>query len=391
MQFKEITGQNEIKRRLIQTVKENRVSHAQLFHGPEGSRKLAMAIAYAQFINCRNRVIDPENPAGGDSCGTCPSCIKFAKLIHPDLHFIFPVATTKEVDKDPMSKDYIKTWRETLLENDYRLNLNDWYKAAGYEKKQGIINADDCSEILRTLSYKSYESEFKVMIIWMADRLYHAAAPKILKILEEPPDKSLFILITENPEKILTTILSRTQAVKFSSLQNQDILEELTGKYHCTIEQAEKIVPLSEGNLNRAVKILQNDEDEQFYLDKFRTWMRLCYVNDLSKNMEFISELAKLGREKQKNFLSYGLRIMRNSLLINYKNQNLTSLNAEEKDFLAKFGKFINHTNIATFTEEFEKAQYHIDRNANPSILFMDLSMTVTILLLSAEKALAKN
>jgi DNA polymerase III subunit delta' len=391
LQFKNITGQGEIKRRLIQTVKENRVSHAQLFYGPEGSRKLAMAIAYAQFINCRNRTFDTDGHGGGDSCGTCPSCIKFAKLIHPDLHFIYPVATNKQVEKEPMSHDFIKTWRETLLENDFRLNLNDWYKVAGYEKKQGIINADDCSEILRTLSYKSYESEFKVMIIWMADRLYHAAAPKILKILEEPPDKSLFILITENPEKILTTILSRTQAVKFPGLLNQDLLLELTNKYGCSQEQAQKIVPLSDGNLTRAVKILQNDEDEQFYLDKFVIWMRLCYKNDLAKNLEFIGEMAKLGREKQKSFLAYALRIIRNALLINYKNPHLTSLNAEEKDFMVKFGKFINHTNIVTFTEEFEKAQYHIERNANPSILFMDLSMTVTVLLLTAEKALASN
>jgi len=350
-----------------------------------------MAIAYAQFINCRNRTFDPGSPGGGDACGTCPSCIKFAKLIHPDLHFIFPVATTKAVERNPMSHDFIKIWRETLLENDFRMNLNDWYKVAGFEKKQGIINADDCSEILRTLSYKSYESEFKVMIIWMADRLFHSAAPKILKILEEPPDKSLFILITENQDKIINTILSRTQAVKFSKLQDEDLMQELTGKYGCVTEEAQRIIPLADGNLTLAVKILVKDEDEIFYLEKFITWMRLCYLNNLSNNMEFIGEIAKLGREKQKNFLAYAERIIRNALLINYKNPHLTRLNPEEKDFLAKFGKFINHTNIPAFTEELEKAQYHIERNANPSILFMDLSMTITVLLLTAEKDLAKN
>jgi DNA polymerase-3 subunit delta' len=391
LQFKNITGQNEVKRRLIQTVHEQRVSHAQLFHGPEGSRKLAMAIAYAQYINCRNRTFEPDSPGGGDACGTCPSCIKFSKLIHPDLHFIYPVAKSKEVDKDPMSHDFIKTWRETLLENDFRLNLNDWYKVAGFEKKQGIINTDDCSEILRTLSYKSYESEFKVMIIWMADRLYHAAAPKILKILEEPPDKSLFILITENPDKIINTILSRTQAVRFSKLKDEDLMHDLTKKHNCTSEEAQRIIPLADGNLTRAVKILVKDEDELFYLEKFMLWMRLCYLNNLSKTMEFVGEIAKLGREKQKNFLAYTERIIRNALLINYKNHHLTRLNQEEMDFLIKFGKFINHTNIPAFTDELEKAQVHIDRNANPSILFMDLSMTITVLLLSAEKALSKN
>jgi DNA polymerase III subunit delta' len=389
--FKNITGQYEVKNRLVQTVREKRVSHAQLFYGPEGSRKLALAIAYAQFINCRNRTFDPESPDGGDACGTCPSCIKFAKLIHPDLHFIFPVATTKEVEKNPVSKEFLKTWREALLENDFRLNLNDWYKTAGFEKKQGIINADDCSEILRTLSYKSYESEFKVMIIWMADRLYHSAAPKILKILEEPPDKSLFILITENPEKIISTILSRTQTIKFPRLKDEDIMLELTGKLACSLEDARRIIPLADGNLTRAVKIFLNDEDELFYLEKFILWMRQCYKNDLAKNMEFVTEIAKLGREKQKNFLAYTERIVRNALLINYKNPNLARLNQEEKEFLVKFGKFINHTNILSFTEELEKAQFHIERNANPNILFMDLSMTITILLLSAEKAATKS
>ena len=390
MLFKNITGQNEVKRRLIQTVYESRVSHAQLFFGPEGSRKLALAIAYAQFINCRNRIFDPESPGGGDSCGVCPSCIKFAKLIHPDLHFIYPVVKTKEVDRNPVSDDFIKTWRETLLENDFRLNLNDWYRIAGFEKKQGIINAEDCSEILRTLSYKSYESEFKVMIIWMADRLYHSAAPKILKILEEPPDKSLFILITENPEKIISTILSRTQTVKIMRLSDDDIFRELTEKLNCPADDARRIVPLADGNLNRAVKILRNDEEELFCLEKFRTWMRLCLKNDLAKTLEFVTEISKIGREKQKNFLAYAERTIRNAMLINYKNPHLTSLNQEEKDFLVKFSRFVNHTNISTYSEELEKAQYHIERNANPGILFMDLSMTFTILLLTADKSTAK-
>ena len=350
-----------------------------------------MAIAYAQFINCRNRSFDLENPAGGDACGTCPSCIKFAKLAHPDLHFIFPVATTKEVERNPVSDSFLKTWREALLAEDFRLNLNDWYKVAKIEKKQGIINADDCSEILRKLSYKSYESEYKVMIIWMADRLYHSAAPKILKVLEEPPDKSLFILITENPETIISTILSRTQTVKFPRLKDEDVMQELTARYSCPKEDAMRIIPLADANLTRALKILRKDEDELFYLEKFVQWMRLCYQNNLAKSYEFVTEMAKLGREKQRNFLAYTERIIRNALLLNYKNPGLTRLNQEEKEFLVKFGKFINHTNILSFTEELEKAQYHIERNANPGILFMDLTMTITILLLTAEKAATKS
>lgn len=391
MLFRDITGQEEIKRRLIQTVKDNRVSHAQLFHGPEGSRKLAMAIAYARFINCPNRSFGSPEGEIGDACGVCPSCIKFSKLIHPDLHFIFPVATTKEIEKDPVSKDFLKTWREILLESNFRFSLNDWYKAANFEKKQGIINANDCSEILKTLSYKSYESEFKVMIIWMADRLYHSAAPKILKILEEPPDKTLFILITENPEKIINTILSRTQAIKFPRLTDEDLMTELTQKYGYQQGEAARIIPVADGNLTRAVKILKNDEDESFYTKTFVDWMRVCYKYEMKDTMDFVADIAKIGREKQKNFLAYAERVIRGAFLSNFDHPALGRLNDEEKEFLIKFGKFINHSNIVKFSEELEKAQVHIDRNANPSILFMDLSMTVTILLLTGQKAAASS
>ena len=387
MQFNKITGQQEIKKKLVRTVLENRVSHAQLFFGPEGSRKLALAIAYAQFINCRNRVIEPDG--SGDSCGTCPSCIKFEKLIHPDLHFIYPVATSKEVDKNPMSRDYLKVWRQTLLDNDFRLSLNEWFAVAGFEKKQGIINADDCSDILRTLSYKSYESEFKVMIIWMAERLFHAAAPKILKILEEPPEKSLFILITETPEKIISTILSRTQMVKVPRLSDEDIRQGLLAQ-GCPEADVMRIVPLAEGNLTRAIRIFRNEEEELEFLEKFVKWMRLCYKNNIKANLEFTADLAKMGRERQKNFLAYAERIIRNAMLVNYSNPQLARLNSDELDFLKKFGPFINYTNIPDFSAELEKAQYHIERNANANILFMDLSMTFTILLLTAEKQSGK-
>lgn len=387
MIFKQIIGQEETKKRLVRTVRENRVSHAQLFYGPEGSRKLALAVAYAQFINCKNRKFDDDG--GGDSCGTCPSCIKYGKLIHPDLHFIYPVATTKEVDKNPMSRDFLKIWRQTLLENDFRMSLNEWYTVAGFEKKQGIINADDCSEILRTLSYKSYESEFKVMIIWMADRLFHAAAPKILKILEEPPEKSLFVLITENPEKLITTILSRTQMVKIPKLRDEDI-QMVLSSLSCPDQEVNRIVPLADGNLTRAVRMFRSEEEELELLEKFVRWMRSCYRNNLRDTLDFTSEISKIGRERQKNFLAYAERIIRNAMLINYNNPQIARLNPDEKEFLLKFGPYINYVNIPGFVEELENAQQQIDRNANANILFMDLSMTFTIFLLTAAKTADK-
>nr|MBC8146675.1 DNA polymerase III subunit delta [Bacteroidota bacterium] len=218
MQFKEVIGHEEIKKRLIQTVRENRISHAQLFAGQEGIGKLALAIAYGQYISCTNK-------QETDSCGVCPSCIKYNKLIHPDLYFTYPVSTNKEVKTKPLSRLFISKWREILLQKDYIFSLQQWYQKIQIENKQGIINTEDCNEIIKSLSLKTFESEYRVVIIWMPEKLFHAAAPKLLKILEEPPPKTLFLLITESPDKILKTIISRTQIIKIPKLKDQDVKE----------------------------------------------------------------------------------------------------------------------------------------------------------------------
>jgi DNA polymerase-3 subunit delta' len=385
MLFRNITGQEDIKRRLMRTVEEGRVSHAQLFAGPEGVRKLALALAYAQFINCKDRTYSSEDGLG-DSCGTCPSCIKYQKLAHPDLHFIYPVSSTKEV-KNPLSKDFVKIWRQTLIGNNYRLTLFDWYEAIGIEKKQGIINAEDCSEILRTLSYKSYESEYKVMILWMVEKLYHAAAPKILKILEEPPDKTLFLLITEKPDLIINTIHSRCQMIKIPRLKEEDLKVQLEEDFPGSDEKVKNVIPLAEGNYNKAYRILADDEEESFLVENFIKWMRLCYVSDVKETMEFVSELARIGRERQKLFLSYSLRIIHSGMLLHFSVPQLARLNEKEKEFFVKFRSFITRINILQMANALEEAQFHIDRNANPNILFMDLSFKLhSLLKLAADK-----
>lgn len=382
MLFRDIIGQKDVKRRLIRTVKEGRVSHAQLFAGPEGSRKMALALAYAQFINCSNRHYGDDDELG-DACGTCPSCVKYQKLIHPDLHFIYPIASTKEVKK-PLSKEFLKTWRELLLQNNLRTNLYDWYEAIGIEKKQGIINAEDCSEILRTLSYKSFESEYKVMIIWMVEKLYHSAAPKILKILEEPPEKTLFLLITEKPDQIITTILSRCQVVKIPRLKDEDVQAQLENDFPGSMDHIQSVVPLADGSYNKAYKIYIDDEEEAFLVENFIKWMRLCYMSEVQPIMEFVTEISRIGRERQKLFLSYSARIIRSGLLLHYSVPQLARLNDEEKAFFVKFKHFITHNNIFQMSRALEEAQYHIERNANPNILFMDLSFTMHGLLKKA-------
>lgn len=371
MKFSDIAGQEEIKHRLRRTVSDNRVSHAQLFLGPEGSGKLAMALAYAQYINCTART--PE-----DSCGSCPSCIKYAKLAHPDLHFIYPVTTTKEIDKDPISKKFIHHWRALVESTGGYVSLADWYQKIGLENKQGIINSEDCNEIIKTLSYKSYESEYKVMIIWMIEKLYHAAAPKILKILEEPPDKTLFLLISEHNDLILPTILSRTQLVKFRALNDDELVAALTMNESADSATAGRIRYVANGNLNLARKILQTGESDQSNFELFRNWMRICYRKDVSEIHKLTAEFHSLGREKQKKFFSYALKATRYCLMNSIGNENAIRAEGEELKFIRDFTPFINHANINLLNEAFNTASYHIERNGSANIIFMDLSLKMT-------------
>ncbi len=372
MRFAEIPGQEAIKKRLVKSVKENRVSHAQLFLGAEGSGKLALALAYAQYVNCRNR-------DESDSCGECPSCVKYQKLIHPDLHFIYPTATIGEIKK-PKSIDFIAPWREMVISADGFINLPLWYAQIGIERKQAIINARDCNQIIKTLGYKSYESEYKVMIIWMVEKLFHSAAPKILKILEEPPEKTLFILISEDADQIISTILSRTQLIKIPRLDDKDLAKTLYANFDDPV-QVNDAVRVAGGNYILAKKILDNPTGDDYNFVKFRAWMRLCFGLNVKESLKFISELSKTSREKQKDFLTYSLRMIRESMLLVFKGDNLVRLNAKELEFVNKFYPFITSKNLVQISSELNDAIFHIERNANPSVLFLDLTLKIGRLL----------
>jgi DNA polymerase-3 subunit delta' len=366
MQFKEVIGQDQVKTHLIKTVRNSRVSHAQLFLGPPASGKLPMAIAYAQYINCKNRTET-------DSCGTCPSCVKYGKLAHPDLHFIYPTAKAKDIEK-PTSKDFIKDWRELLLERNHYIQLSDWYEKIGIEKKQAIINARDCSDIISTLNYKSYEAEYKVMIIWMVEKLFHAAAPKILKILEEPPDKTLFILIAESQEHIINTILSRTQLVKFNPIVDEAMQEALQAEGYDPVVVRDA-VRVASGNLKEAKRLVDQPDAESQNYTWFTHWMRVCYKGKFVEILEFVNEFARVNRDAQKGMLKYGLRIIRESLLVGFQHEELIRLNAKESEFAARFHKFIHAGNIGIIADELNRSIAHIDRNANPNVLFLDASI----------------
>jgi len=374
MQFKEIIGQENIKKRLIQSVADNRVSHAQLFLGPEGSGSLALAIAYSQYICCENKTAE-------DSCGTCPSCKKHQKLIHPDLHFVFPVNTNKDIKEHPISDNFINYFREAVIKNPY-LNLQQWLEFIGIENKQGIIATKESNEITRKLSLMTYEAEYKVMVIWFAEKMHPTTSNKLLKLLEEPPEKTLFMLVCENQEQILPTVFSRTQLIKILKISDEDLLNFLIQKKNLTQEVAEKIVFLSEGNYLETQKLLTHqNETEQFFFNNFVQWMRLCFSDKVVEITEWVETIPLMGRERQKSFLSYCLHIIRESLIRNYGDRNLIKMSGAERDFLIKFSPFINGANCIQLTEEFEKAYLHIERNANPKILFLDLSLKIIKLL----------
>ncbi|HEX7583179.1 MAG TPA: DNA polymerase III subunit [Prolixibacteraceae bacterium] len=372
MFFKEVIGQNATKQRLIQSVKEERVSHAQLFAGPEGSGKLALAIAYAQFVACTNR---HEN----DSCGECPSCKKYRKLIHPDLHFVFPVIKTKKFEK-PVSDNFLEDWRMMIGQNPY-FNIDQWFEQIGVENAQGLIYAHQSEEIIRKLNLKSYESEYKVMIIWLPEKMHVACANKLLKMIEEPPVKTLFVLITENEEDIISTIRSRCQLIivpPIDSASLEKAIIELPEAEGCDIRN---IVHLARGNYGKALELLQPDEQTLFNLERFKELMRFSYGRKYSDLFKWVDQLAGIGREKQKSLLNYFLIILRENFIYNLKNRELSFMNDQEEDFSKRFSPFINERNIIELTEVFETAFAHIGMNGNPRIIFTDIGFKIVKLI----------
>lgn len=370
MLFKEIIGQQAVKDRLTRSVKEGRISHAQLFLGPEGSGGLAMAVAYAQYISCSNRE-DTE------SCGQCSSCIKYNKLIHPDLHFVYPVALSKDVRT---SSDVAGDWRNAFLNNPY-ITLFNWFEQLSAENKQAIIGVEESAEILRKLSLTTYEAEYKIMIIWQAEKMNQAAANKLLKILEEPPDKTLFLLVCENEEQLLRTIVSRTQLIKINKLKDEELAEALVSNNGMAIDAAQKIAHLSDGSYSEALSLISENENAAQNLASFQKLMRASLKFDPKAVLTWIDEIAAAGRERQKNFLNYALHIMRESLVLNYADASLIRLGADEQEFVKKFSPFIHASNVERFIEELNTAHYHMERNANPKILFMDLAFKFNELL----------
>jgi len=370
MLFKEIIGQQAIKERLVRSVKEGRISHAQLFLGPQGSGNLALSLAYAQYISCGNKQED-------DSCGQCLSCVKYNKLVHPDLHFVYPVALSKDVR---ISTDVAVKWRETFLDNPY-VTLFNWFETLDAENKQAVIGVEESAEILRKLSLTTYEAEYKIMIIWQAEKMNPAAANKLLKILEEPPERTLFLLVCETEDQLLRTIVSRTQLIKITKINEFDLINALKERHNLAEDAAESTAHLADGNYAEALSLINENENAGQNLASFQKLMRASIKFDPKAVMVWIDEISVAGRERQKNFLNYSLHIMRESLILNYADASLVKLGGDEQGFVTKFSPFIHANNVERFIDELNKAHHHMERNANAKILFMDLAFKFNELL----------
>lgn len=363
MQFKHIAGQAAVKQRLINTVNENRVSHAQLFLGPEGSGSLALAIAYAQYLCCEDKQPD-------DSCGVCSSCRKYQKLMHPDLHFSYPFFAK---DKNDTALTFIEQWREALLTNPY-LSLDIWRSYLDAENKQANINIAECHQIIKKLSFKPFESIYKILILWLPEYL-DKEGNSLLKIIEEPQPNTLFLLVAQNQDQILNTILSRTQLVKIPALSYEEIKEELMQNHHQTEFAAAEIAYLSNGNLTEALSMLQ--QENKSYHTLFVQWLRLCFGNKGPEVMSFVDQASKMGRENQKNFLRYGISFIRECCLLMAGAGSLVHLPAQELETAQKMTNVMNTAMAQAISTELEKAHYHVERNANPKILFLDVSLQI--------------
>jgi len=370
MYFRNISGQESIKKRLIQSVKTERISHSQLFYGPQGSSKLALALAYSRYILCNDKGED-------DSCGKCPSCVKIDKYVHPDLHFVYPSALS---DDKPVTDNFIGDWRKAISENPYLSEYN-WYERIGIERKQGLIKKNVSSEILRTMALKAFEADHKILIMWMAERMNATASNKLLKIIEEPPPGTVFLLVTENPDVLLTTILSRTQIIRIPKFSDSEISEMLKRESDYSERQIANAVKMANGNYHIALTSLREESQSKENFEHFVNFMRLCFSKDVVKIMALIDVLAATSREWQKNFLQYSMRMLRENYMINLKKEQITYMADYEDDFSIKFSKFVNENNIQNLYIEFNKAYGDISGNGYARIIFLDLSLKVIKLL----------
>lgn len=372
MLFKDVYGQSAIKQRLIREVTEGRLPHAVLLCGPEGTGKLGLALALAQYLCCEDR-------KGDEPCGCCNSCRMSAKLVHPDQHFVFPIYKEKSADTTTC-ENFLPQWRNRLLHSPY-FSYDQWNEDLKSDNKQSIIYASESEAIIRKFNTKPYEADCKVMIIWLPEKMNEVCANKLLKILEEPPEKSYFILVSESPETLLSTIISRTQRIFVPPLDETDMREALSRRFGLSGTALEDVAHVAKGNLVAAERIVETADDAKEYFDLFVSLMRISYMGDARKMKTWMESANALGRKRQLSFLAYVQNMVRENFIYNIHNKDISYMTTDEAAFAQKFAPYVNELNIAQFLSELDLAQQHIGQNVQAKIVFFDLAMKVAVLL----------
>ncbi len=370
MLFKEIPGNKLVKKQLVGSVKNNRISHAQLFSGNSGSAKLALAFAYARYINCNNKSKE-------DSCEKCPSCLKYKNLSHPDLHLIFPVLKSASA-RAYVSDNFVNSWRDFILKNVYG-SLNNWINTFETENKKGekgAIYKDEAISIHKKLSLKHFESYYRVFLIWMPEQMNIQTSNKLLKIFEEPPNRTIFLLVSEQPNKLLSTIISRLQKTKINDFSTKDIVDFFKNN-NLSSEKIKEISSLTNTDLGKIIQLIEDDVEEVNFFDDFSSWMRLAYKKDVINISQWVESISTLGRKNQRLFLLYAIKMIRECLIFNFANKSLLKTSPKESIFISKFAPFIHEENSVNIIDELEKSIKAINRNANAKILLFELSLQI--------------
>lgn len=372
MYFKDIIGQEKIKQRLIQSAQTGIVPHAQLFTEQGGAGAFPLALAYARYLNCTNRT-------DVDACGKCASCVKFNELVHPDLHFVFPIVAKKEKKKE-VCDDFLTEWRAFLKEHIY-FNLDNWLDYIEAGNSQALIYSKESDEIIHKLSLKIYEATYRILLVWLPEKLHPSCANKLLKVIEEPPQNTVILMISEIPDQVLGTILSRAQRINVKAIMDQDITQAMTSQFGLSADDAKHIAHLSCGNFLKAMEAISLGEENKFFLEQFKSMMRNSWARNVKEMKGLADTLAGIGRERQKNFLSYCQHLIRENFMYRFQSPDLNYMNLDEAGFATKFAPYVNERNVIDIMEELAKAEKHIAQNVNAKMVFFDLSLRLTVLI----------